>query len=336
MPVELPVADHGPKAGPGLIGRSAAMQNLRVLIARYAQAPYPVFIAGESGVGKERVAECLHRAGAAPTAPFRALNCAALSPELLEAQLFGAARGAFTGADRDRPGLLAEIGAGTLLLDEVGEMPPMLQAKLLRLLESGEYYRLGETRPRLASARVLAATHRDLGQAVARGAFRADLYHRLCVLTLVVPPLRERDADWQLLMAHFLAENRQNFAPFVLTAESRARIAAHPFPGNVRELRNLVVRLGFRFAGRTVAPAAIEEALAGVAGIHDPHRTDDPAAVSGLRLADAVARFELGLIRSALAECQGNLSRAARLLGANRSTLYAKLARHGIPLPATV
>lgn len=335
MPAESPATEHGPDGGPSLIGQSTAIQRLRALIARYARAPYPVFIAGESGVGKELVAQCLHRAGAAPAAPFRALNCAALSPELLEAQLFGAARGAFTGADRDRPGLLAEIGAGTLLLDEVGEMPLSLQAKLLRLLESGEYYRLGETRPRLATARVLAATHRDLGNAVARGAFRADLYHRLCVLVLPVPPLRERDDDWHLLMAHFCAENRQSFAPFVLTPESRALIAAHPFPGNVRELRNLVVRLGFRHAGRTVPPAAVVEALEGMVHADSASVANTALPGAGLRLADAVARFELGLIRSALAECQGNLSHAARLLGANRSTLYAKLARHGIPLPAT-
>ena len=335
MPAETNAAEQGPDGAPNLIGQSAAMQRLRALIARYARAPYPVFIAGESGVGKELVAQCLHRAGPAPAAPFRALNCAALSPELLEAQLFGATRGAFTGADRDRPGLLAEIGAGTLLLDEVGEMPPPLQAKLLRLLESGEYYRLGESRPRLATARVLAATHRDLGNAVTRGAFRADLYHRLCVLVLAVPPLRARNDDWQLLMAHFCAENRQNFAPFVLTPESRALIAAHPFPGNVRELRNLVVRLGFRHAGRTVPPAAVLEALEGVTHTHDTLAVSEPVHGTGLRLAEAVARFELGLIRSALAQCQGNLSHAARLLGANRSTLYAKLARHGVPLPAT-
>lgn len=320
---------------PRLIGHSAAMQRLRSVISRYAATPYPVFIAGESGVGKELVARCLHAAGATPDAPFRALNCAALSPELLEAQLFGAARGAFTGADRDRPGLLTELGHGTLLLDEVGEMPVALQVKLLRLLESGEYYRLGDTRPRHAEARVLAASHRDLQQSVAGGTFRADLYHRLCVLVLPVPALRQREDDWQLLVSHFCAENRHSFAPFVLTPESRALLAAHSFPGNVRELRNLVVRLGLRHPGRNVPPDSLREELAATAGEAHVLLPDATALSSGFGLNEAVARFERGLIHAAITQCQGNLSRAARLLGANRSTLYAKLARHGIALPAS-
>jgi DNA-binding NtrC family response regulator len=335
MDTELTGGLQESEAAPRLIGHSAAMHRLRALIARYAATPYPIFIAGESGVGKELVARCLHAAGAAPGAPFRALNCAALSPELLEAQLFGAARGAFTGADRDRPGLLAELGQGTLLLDEVGEMPAALQVKLLRLLESGEYYRLGDTRPRQATARVLAASHRDLQQAVARSSFRADLYHRLCVLVLPVPALRERDDDWQLLVSHFCAENRHSFAPFVLTPESRALLAAHPFPGNVRELRNLVVRLGLRHPGRNVPPESLREELAATAGEANAPLPDAAALPSGFRLDEAVARFERGLIHAAITQCQGNLSRAARLLGANRSTLYAKLARHGIALPVS-
>ncbi|MBM4226352.1 MAG: sigma-54 factor interaction domain-containing protein [Gammaproteobacteria bacterium] len=183
-----------------LIGDSPAMQALRATLARLASSDFPILVQGESGVGKERVAIQLHRRSARRMGAFHAVNCAALTPELLESQLFGCVRGAYTGAERDRPGLLEQLDTGTLLLDEVGEMPPALQAKLLRVLEDGEYYRLGDTRPLRTGVRILAATNRDLRAAVSAGLFREDLYHRLGVLKVNVPPLRARGDDWRQLL----------------------------------------------------------------------------------------------------------------------------------------
>ncbi|MEN9726937.1 MAG: Regulatory protein AtoC [Pseudomonadota bacterium] len=319
-----------------LIGDSPAMLALRASIARLAPSGFPLLVQGESGVGKERVAIQLHRRSARRAAPFHAINCAALSPELLESQLFGCVRGAYTGADRDRPGLLEQLDSGTLLLDEVGEMPAMLQAKLLRVLEDGEYYRLGDTRPRHTGVRVLAATNRDLRAAVRAGQFREDLYHRLGVLKVNVPPLRARGEDWRQLLQYFCALHRDAFPAFTLDEAAGARLAAHPFPGNVRELRNVVVRLGMGHAGEVLSLSALEAALEPVAPAsfaleaRQPTKEDEHTLGPGFQLEREVAAFELSLIRSALARTQGNLSRAARLLGASRTSLYGKLARHGL------
>ncbi len=318
---------------PQLIGNSAGMQALRALVTQFASSPFPVLIEGESGVGKELVAACLHRESTRRAAAFRSLNCAALTPELFEAQLFGAARGAYTGAERTRSGLLEAVGTGTLFLDEIGEMPSEVQSKLLRVLEDGEYYRLGETAPRRAAARVIAATNRDLREAVRRGQFRADLFHRLSVLTATVPPLRARGADWELLLAHFQQAYQGTLESFTLQPEAAARLAHYTFPGNVRELRNIVVRLGTKYGGRAISEAQLTPELEPM-----PAPEDTPLIASsfapGFKLDEEVAIFERRLIAAALAQAHGNLSRAARLLGVNRTTLYSKLARLGINAPA--
>ncbi|MGD9601678.1 MAG: sigma-54-dependent transcriptional regulator [Gammaproteobacteria bacterium] len=342
---EVEIARHapGPHAEDTLIGDSAGMQALRALIAQFANSPFPVLIEGESGVGKELVAACLHREGHRAGRALRSLNCAAFSPELLEAHLFGAVRGAYTGADRTRAGLLEEVGDGTLFLDEVGEMPLELQAKLLRVLEDGEYYRLGDTQPRRSGARVIAATNRDLREATRAGAFRADLFHRLSVLTVGVPPLRARGDDWRRLCAHFIALYRGTIEPFELTEAADALLAGYAFPGNVRELRNIVVRLGTKFGRRRVDAADLQPELEPSLPLPVPARADtadgEASLVArlrtpGFRLDDAVAAFERRLIGAALAQAGGNLSRAARLLGVNRTTLYSKLARLGMNPPA--
>lgn len=332
-------AEQAPPAPSRLIGESAGMQALRALIAQFANSPFPVLIEGESGVGKELVAECLHVQGQRATLPLRTMNCAAFSPELLEAQLFGAARGAYTGADRARPGLLEDVGSGTLVLDEVGEMPLELQAKLLRVLENGEYYRLGETQPRRAEARILAATNRDLREATRTGLFRADLFHRLSVLTVSVPPLRARGDDWRLLCAHFLEAYRGTIGRFELAPEAAALLDTYAFPGNVRELRNIVVRLGTRFGGRRVGRDDLLPELEPAVPLPQVGAAADPGVLArlrapGFRLEAEVDAFERALIEAGLAQAHGNLSRAARLLGVNRTTLYGKLARLGITPPA--
>ncbi len=324
-----------------LLGESAGMQALRALVKPFANSPFPVLIEGESGVGKELVAACLHREGQRAPHPLMSLNCAAFSPELLESQLFGAAKGAYTGADRLRPGLLEEVGHGTLFLDEVGEMPLALQAKLLRVLDNGEYYRLGETQPRQATARIIAATNRDLREATRGGHFRADLFHRLSVLTISVPPLRARADDWQILLEHFLTLYAGTITPFELAPAAAALLATYTFPGNVRELRNIVVRLGTKFGGQLVEvnELALElEPSVTLARDDTTSQAETDAfaqrlAQPGFRLETAVAVFERHLISAALAQAHGNLSRAARLLGVNRTTLYSKLARLGMQPP---
>ena len=323
-----------------LIGSSPGMTTLRALIEQFANSPFPVLVEGESGGGKELVAQCLHRESRRAGAPLLALNCAAFTPELLEAQLFGAARGAYTGADRARAGFFEEVGHGTLFLDEVGEMPLELQAKFLRVLENGEYYRLGETQARRAEARIVAATNRDLRDAVRRGQFRADLFHRLSVLTVSVPPLRSRGGDWRELLAHFQHQYADTVSPFSLSADADALLGAYAFPGNVRELRNIVIRLGTRYPGAEVTAAAMALELESQLGA-PVARADGADMVAlrgrlmteGFRLDDELATVERQYVTLALDIAHGNLSRAARLLGVNRTTLYSKLARLGLNPP---
>jgi DNA-binding NtrC family response regulator len=320
-----------------LIGHSQGLETLRALIKQFANSPFPVLIEGESGAGKELVAMCLHGESRRAAEPLLSLNCSAFSPELLEAQLFGAAKGAYTGAERHRIGLFETAGTGTLFLDEVGEMPTELQAKLLRVLENGDYYRLGEAHLRRAAARVVAATNRDLRDAVRRGEFRADLFHRLSVLTIGVPPLRNRGDDWSLLLDHFVQTYRGTIDSFTLTPSAREHLSRYAFPGNIRELRNIVVRLGTKYGGQIVDLAELKPELEPELRPVDVEGQLDDACGKlnepGFRLDLAVADFERRLINAALAQVHGNLSRAARLLGVNRTTLYSKLSRLGINPP---
>ncbi len=247
------------------------------------------------------------------------------------------------GRKKDRTGFFEEVSDGTLFLDEVGEMPLDLQAKFLRVLENGEFYRLGETEKRRSHARIVAATNRDLRERVRDGVFRADLFHRLTVLTLSVPPLRDREGDWQVLMQRFQAQYADTMVPFVLTADAEQALAAYSFPGNVRELRNIVIRLGAKFPAGQVDAAQIStelemdyQQLDGSIE-HGAGAASDVAsrlAEHGFRLDEELEDIERAYIKTALRLGSGNLSKAARLLGINRTTLYSRLARLGLDASA--
>jgi DNA-binding NtrC family response regulator len=245
----------------GIVGSSFAIDRLRNQIKLYAEAPFPVLIEGESGSGKELVAKSLHQWSKRSNKPYLALNCAAISPTLVEPTLFGYAKGAFTGANQAQTGYFEDAREGTLFLDEIGELPLELQAKLLRVLENGEFQRVGETGSRFSNARIVAATNRDLRKEVREGRFRGDLYHRLSVFSVHVPPLREQMEDKLTLLEHF----RNHFvrevktAPFSFAPDAKRLWEDYHFPGNVRELRNIVIRLTTKYAGRTVNARELEE-----------------------------------------------------------------------------
>jgi two-component system nitrogen regulation response regulator GlnG len=336
---ELAATPASAEEGRVLIGDSPPMRKLRSQIDLYASSGFPALIEGESGSGKERVAFSLHHLSPRAREPFLALNCAAISPSLVEPTLFGYAKGAFTGAIQSKAGYFEDAAEGTLFLDEIGELPVDLQAKLLRVLENGEYQRVGETQTRVSRARIVAATNRDLLQEIRQGRFRADLYHRLSVFTIAVPPLRELGDDRVKLLDHFrsLFSERSGTQPFVLDEGARARWLAYPFPGNVRELRNIVIRLNTKFAGYTVSEADLEQELAPVAAAGD--NGGDRLAAARAELASgrpfsldaALKAVESTYLDAAIDLAQGNMSQAARLLGISRSTLYSRLEAAGRP-----
>jgi DNA-binding NtrC family response regulator len=304
------------------------MRDLRTQIERYADTPFPVLVHGESGTGKELVAKLLHDVSDRAREPFLTLNCAAFTPDLLEAQLFGNAKGAFTGAVSARAGFFEDAGNGTLLLDEIGEFPVHLQPKLLRVLENGEFYRIGETRARTANARIIAATNRDLQYEIREGRFRQDLFHRLGVLAINIPPLRVRGEDRLLLLDHFRELYAAQVTPFTLDEDARARWLGYSFPGNVRELRNIVIRLGAKYPGAVVALTELEAELDSASQVVDT--TGLRALQAGeFKLDDILSNWEQRYIEAALRLADDNLSEAARLLGVNRTTLYSKIQRLG-------
>ena len=321
-----------------LHGESAALEALREQIAQFGDAPFPVLIEGDSGTGKELIAKRLHELSSRADQPFVAVNCSAFTETLLEAQLFGHAKGAFTGATQAKTGFFEEAGDGTLFLDEIGEMPQELQSRLLRVIESGEYYRVGETRPRTANARLVAATNKQLLREVDAGRFRQDLYYRLSILPIHVPPLRERAEDRLGLLSFFQDFYTGTVPPFSLDDGARERWLAYPFPGNVRELRNIVIRLGTKYPGRTIDAATLEgeldptAATPGSAGADT--RSDEEIARDRLDDGDFdldrhLAEIERTYVRAARDLAGGNLSRAAKLLNVNRTTLYSKIERLG-------
>ncbi|MGZ8256347.1 MAG: sigma-54-dependent transcriptional regulator, partial [Gallionella sp.] len=228
----------------GIVGQSLAIQALRQQITLYAAMPFPVLIEGESGSGKELIAAALQKLSPVSHAPFKILNCAAISPNLLESTLFGHSKGAFTGATQQQNGFFEDAGNGTLFLDEIGELPLEMQANLLRVLENGQYQRVGETQTRTSTARIIAATNRNLREAVKAGMFRADLYHRLNVFAIHAPALQDLAADKLLLLQHFrqLFSTQLKLAPFELHSEAIGDWERYSFPGNIRELRNILLR----------------------------------------------------------------------------------------------
>jgi DNA-binding NtrC family response regulator len=322
-----------------IVGDSPAIRKLRSQIDLYAASSFPALIEGESGSGKERVAWSLHHLSARAGEPFLALNCAAISPNLVEPTLFGYAKGAFTGAQGAKAGYFEDAGDGTLFLDEIGELPTELQAKLLRVLENGEYQRVGETQTRVSRARIVAATNRDLRSAIRAGAFRADLYHRLSVFTLPVPPLRDLGEDKLKLLDHYRAvvAVKAGTQPIELDAEARARWLGYEFPGNVRELKNIVIRLTAKYAGYRVGLAELEAELAPRDAAPFERRATDPVARARAELTSgrpfsldtALKSVEQAYLDAAIEVAQGNMSQAAKLLGVSRSTLYGRLEAAG-------
>ncbi len=315
----------------GIVGESPAIELLRMQIKQLADSPYPVLIHGESGSGKELAAQNLHSCSQRKKHPFLTLNCAAFNDELLASQLFGHARGAFTGATENKSGFFEEAGQGTLLLDEIADLPIDLQAKLLRVLENGEYYRVGETQPRMAKARVLAASNKDLIKAIDKGQFREDLYHRLSVLTIRVPSVNEREQDKLILLRHFQQQLNQQVSGFELDEQSKQLWVAYGFPGNVRELRNIIIRLSAKYPGQTIKRSVLEQEMMPLKSRHgdltemDVFRKNLKA--EGFQLNEELKRIEKEYINLALQQSLNNMSKAASLLGVNRSTLYGRLDR---------
>jgi DNA-binding NtrC family response regulator len=320
-----------------MIGQSPAMRALREQIARVAPTDATTLILGETGTGKELVARAIHNSSRRARKPFVPVNCAALSETLLESELFGHERGAFTGADRARQGLFEAAHRGTLFLDEAGEMPLALQTKLLRVLMDGQVLRVGATTPRAVDVRIIAATHRDLQQRIQEGRFREDLYYRLAVVPLRIPPLREREEDIPLLIEHFLKQVAagMGISPRDLAPLAREKLVLYRFPGNVRELRNLIERayiLGHGAelgAGDFMVPT--EHSAMGACGSSPPCFAGADAWVNLFPrkgpLRESLQFVEAELIRRALAEAGGVQAEAARRLGVSRSDLNYKLKR---------
>ena len=300
-----------------LIGHGRAMQTVKTLIRKVGPTRSNVLITGESGTGKELVARALHAMGADPAAPFLAINCAAIPHDLLENQLFGHVRGAYTGADRDQAGLFVAAGKGTVFLDEIGELPLATQAKLLRAIEGKEVLPVGATRPSGVAARILAATNRDLTVEVAAGRFRADLFYRLHVVNIALPPLRDRTEDIPELVSFLLAKHTKELGIRVDGIDNATirRLMSAPWRGNIRELDNALERAVILADGSILTPGDFPTDLMG-----DPS-TPDPG--DDLRM--TLARAERQHIGRVLAECGGDKKEAARRLNLGLSSLYRKL-----------
>ena len=329
-----------------LIGRSAAMQEVYRTIARVVPNDLTVLILGESGTGKELVARAIHDLGGRKAFPFVAINMAAIPRELIEAELFGHERGAFTGAQARSAGRFEQAAGGTLFLDEIGDMPMEAQTRLLRVLQSGEFTTVGGNRSIKADVRIIAATHKDLPALIAAGQFREDLYFRLNVVPVALPPLRQRISDIGLLSQHFLDRAAADGLPRKgISTAAILRLSDHDWPGNIRELENLMRRLAVLVRDDVIGPEIIDQQLVG-----RPARAETQIAIARTGLAQAVeahlsgyfAEFgtnlppdglydriledmERPLLMATMAAVRGNQLRAARLLGINRNTLRKKL-----------
>ena len=317
-----------------MVGRSRAMHDLFKLIGRAAAADTTVLVTGESGTGKELVARAIHEHGKRKGGPFVAINCAAIPENLLESELFGHERGAFTGADSLRAGKFELANRGTLILDEIGEMAQALQAKLLRVLQAREVTRLGGSTSLRLDVRLIVLTNADLEAKVSVGTFREDLYYRLNVFRIQVPPLREREEDVTLLAAHFLAREctrlKRSITGFAPEAEQL--LSAHSWPGNVRELENVVAQACLKTKGNRISAADLSLRLSNRRGATDPAAVLADALVEFLRAfpGEGYERIERMVVEHALDATHGNQVQAARLLGVTRNVIRNRMAKHGV------
>lgn len=339
-----PPSDSAPEvSGAALLGRAPAMQNVFRAIGRLSRSSVTALITGESGTGKELVARALHEHSPRATKPFIALNTSAIPSELLESELFGHEKGAFTGAESLRRGRFEQADGGSLFLDEIGDMPTGLQTRLLRVLAEGEFYRVGGQVPIRVDVRVIAATHQNLEQLVAEGGFREDLYHRLNVIRIELPPLRARREDVSDLLDHYLIHTAKEMGvdSKSLSKEARERLVAYAWPGNVRELVNLCRRLSVLAPGQEVCLTDLPREMASESPTADGSSTwqaqlarwaQTEAHREGAEalLESALPEFERTLLRVALRHTGGHRQDAARLLGWGRNTLTRKLKELGL------
>lgn len=312
----------------GIIGRSEKMQKLYGLLRTLADMSTTVLITGESGTGKEKIAHALHHGGRRNERPFIKVNCSALAESLLESELFGHAKGAFTGADKESIGRFEAAHGGTILLDEIGDISPLIQLKLLRVLEEKEIERVGETSPRKVDVRVLAATHRDLKKAIAAGTFREDLYYRLNVMNVRVPPLRERLEDLPLLVDHFRVKFNMLYAKAIAGVSSEVLniFMSHHWPGNVRELQHVIERAFVLCEGPLIRAEHI--------ALERPAQESGPVDAHAARPAVPLqAADEKGRLLAALEKTGWNISKSARSLGISRWTLYRRMLSHSLQRP---
>jgi DNA-binding NtrC family response regulator len=308
-----------------LVGRSAAMQEVFATVNRVAPTRATVLLAGESGVGKDMIARAIHHHSPRAERPFVKINCTAIPENLMESELFGYEKGAFTGANTTKPGKFEQADTGTVFLDEIGDVPPSIQVKLLRILQEREFERLGSNKTRHIDVRVLAATNVDLRAALEQGTFREDLYYRLNVLPIDIPPLRERKEDIPFLAEHFVKKISKDVGGRIESISEAAiqKLMQYHWPGNVRELENVIERSMVLSQGPVLEPEDIKTDLA-------PRRA--PATVDAQFLPDGMTleQFEQSIIREALNRANGNKSQAARLLGLTRNALRYRLSQMGI------
>jgi two-component system response regulator FlrC len=304
-----------------VVGQSPAWIDTLKKATQVAETETTVLLSGESGTGKEVVARFVHRASAREGGPFVALNCAALPEQLLESELFGYERGAFTGAQQPKPGQIELAAGGVLFLDEVSEMSPSAQAKFLRVLQEREFQRLGGTRLLKANVRIIAATNRDLRKAVEHGDFREDLFYRLQVFDIRLAPLRERTSDIMLLSDAFLQEIAKSFGrpPAGLTRDARQALLQHDWPGNVRELRNALERAAILCEGGLISPQHLS--------LYTPPRGAQATTTD-------LNAVERETIETVMRQCRGNKSKAAKRLGVSRTQLYGRLRKYDLDLMA--
>ncbi|MBC7396631.1 MAG: sigma-54-dependent Fis family transcriptional regulator, partial [Bdellovibrionales bacterium] len=323
MQVHVSKRDSKPRGLQGLIGSSRVMQELRMLIEQVAKTEASVLILGESGSGKEQVSKLLHEMSAVKTGPFIAVNCAAIPENLMESELFGYEKGAFSGAAQAKAGLIEAAHLGTLLLDEIGDMPLSLQPKLLRVLEEQKVRRLGSNQEKSIQVRVLAATHQNLSYLVRAQKFRQDLFYRLDVMTLAVPPLRDRLEDIPELTQYFLEKFVREYGKQIqaIDTEAQALLMTHDWPGNVRELSNVLERAVVLNQTGLISVADLPPHLSG-----GKFRTEGAAQIA-IPLGMSLKDIEDLVIRRALDATKGDRAQAAKLLGVNERTIYRRISK---------